>query len=124
MARTGGKSPSPTLPRKPGRTETPSVIIARHAERLGDALILHSRLEHHAVGELVDHRTLDLLPGRLALRSLETATVLEGEATLCQFLLRDQHIGSTLVEVDANAVAGAQQRQAAARRRLRRRVED
>ena len=49
------------------------MIVARHPEGLGDALKLHRRLEHHAVGKLVHHGALDLLPRRLAGRILEAA---------------------------------------------------
>src|SRR5580658_5298359 len=51
---------------------TESVIIPRHA-LLRDALILDGGGEHHAVGELLDHGALDLLPGRLARRDVEAA---------------------------------------------------
>src|SRR3569623_1268980 len=49
-----------------------SMIVARH-ELLGDALIFDRRLEHHAVGELVDHAALNLLPRRLVRRIGEAA---------------------------------------------------
>src|ERR1700683_2658477 len=39
----------------------PSMTVARNV-LLRDALILDRGLEHHAVGELVDHGALDLLP--------------------------------------------------------------
>src|SRR5262252_7326670 len=81
-----------------------SMIIPRHPDSLGNALILHGRLEHHAVGELVDHGALDLLPGRLAGRELEAAAALQSKAALRKFCLRDQHIGAALVEIDADAV--------------------
>ena len=44
-----------------------SVIVSRHA-LLRDPMIFDRRFEHHAVGELVDHAALDLLPRRLARR--------------------------------------------------------
>src|SRR2546423_344441 len=40
----------------------PSMTVPRHAHRLRDALVFHCRREHHAVGELLDHAALDLLP--------------------------------------------------------------
>src|SRR5258708_3585414 len=101
-----------------------SMIIARHREGLGDALVLHGRLEHHAVGELVHHGALDFLPRRLALGKLEAAAVLQGKPALCEFGFRDQDVGHTLVKVDADAVTGAQQRKAAVRSRFRGCVED
>ena len=50
-----------------------SVVVARDAHGLGDVLVFDRRLQHHALGELVDHAALDLLPGRLALRDREAA---------------------------------------------------
>src|SRR5262249_61453763 len=44
-----------------------SVVVPRHA-LLRDAMIFDRRLENHAVGELIDHAALDLLPRRLARR--------------------------------------------------------
>jgi hypothetical protein len=98
------------------------MIVPRHPEGLGDAMVLHRRLKHHAVGELIDHGALDLLPWRLARRKLETALVLQGKATLRQFLLRDQNVGCARVKIDADAVAGSQQREAAVGGRFSRSV--
>ena len=100
------------------------MIIARHREGLGDALVLHGRLEHHAVGELIHHGALDFLPRRLALGKLEAAAVLQGKPALRKLGFRDQDVGRALVEVDADAVARAQQGKAAVRRRFRGCVED
>src|SRR5580700_7979878 len=62
-------------------TAAASVIVARNGF-LCDALVFDRRLEHHAVGELVDHATLDLLPWRLARRILEAAGLLQSRAAL------------------------------------------
>src|SRR5688572_2433357 len=35
-----------------------SVVVAGHALGLGDLLVLHRRLQHHAVAQLVDHLAL------------------------------------------------------------------
>src|SRR5215468_7892989 len=103
---------------------SPSMIVPRHSESLGNALILHGRFEYHAVGELVDHGALDLLPRRLAGWKFEAAAALQGKAALRKFRLRDQHIGAALVEIDADAVAAAQQRKPAVRGCLGRGIED
>src|SRR5262252_1743281 len=100
------------------------MIVTGHAGGLRKPLILHRRLEHHAVCKLVYHRALNFLPGRLARRELESAAVLKDKAALRQVRLGDQNIGAALVEVDTDAVAGAQQRKTAVRGRLWRGVED
>src|SRR5580658_10261048 len=89
---------------------TESVIIPRHA-LLRDALILDGGGEHHAVGELLDHGALDLLPGRLARREVEAALAGERVAAAAELLGRDHDVGAALVEVDADAVAGLDERE-------------
>src|SRR3984893_13850835 len=119
--------PAPTfnsLRRRPLIANSSSVIVARHAGGLGEALVFHRRLEHHAVGELVHHGALNLLPWCLAGRELEAAFVLQGPPPLRQLSVRNQDIGSALVEVDTDAVAGAQQRKPTVRGRLGRGIED
>jgi hypothetical protein len=59
-----------------GVSKSYSMIVARHREGLGDALVLHGGLYDHAARQLVYHRTLNLLPRRLALGKLEPAAVL------------------------------------------------
>src|SRR6266478_2894823 len=115
--------PAPTfnsLRRRPLIATSLSMIVARRREGLGDALVLHGRFEHHAVGELVHHRALDFLPWRLALGKLEAAAVLQGKPALREFGFRDQDVGRTFVKVDTDTVTRSQQRKAAARRRFRR----
>src|SRR5262245_39879319 len=41
------------------------MVVARHAERLGDLLVFHRILQHAALVELADIGAVDLLPGRL-----------------------------------------------------------
>src|SRR5262252_5883566 len=94
-----------------------SVVVPRHA-LLRDAMIFDRRLENHAVGELIDHAALDLLPRRLARRIFVALLLLQRGAALRELGVRDQHVGAALVEVDAHAVAGLEQREPAARRRL------
>src|SRR5438067_827409 len=94
------------------------VIVARNSAQLRDLLIFHRRLEHHAVGELIDHAALDLLPRRLALWIMVAAVLLQLRTPLGELALRDEDIRRALVEIDAHPVAGLQQRQSAARRCL------
>lgn len=91
---------------------------------LCDALVFYSRLEHHAVRELIDHATLDFLPRRLAWRIAVAASFFQRCAALRNLGIGDHDIGGALVEIDAHAVAGLEQGKPAADRRLRRGVED
>src|SRR5260370_3100786 len=94
-----------------------SVIVAWHAF-LRDALVFHRRLEHHAIGKLVDHPALDLLPGRLTGR-IFLAALVERDAALGQLGVGNQYICSTLVEIDAHAGPGLEKGGPAAHDRLR-----
>src|SRR5262249_36416724 len=51
-----------------------NLMIVTRDTVLGDALIFHGRLQHHAVRQLVDHGALNFLPWRLARRVPEAAT--------------------------------------------------
>src|SRR5580704_19082489 len=88
-------------------TAAVSVIIAGNGF-LRDALVFDRRLEHHAVGELVDHAALDLLPRRLARRIFEAAGLLQSRAALRQLFLRNQDVGGAGLEVYPDTVAGVQ----------------
>ena len=106
------------------RAPSASVIVAR--QPLVCAIRWYfGAFQDRAVAELADQRALDLLPGRLdggigiAARRFERA---RGAAASSSSL--DQHVGRALAQVDAHAVAGLQQRQAAAGRRFGRGVED
>ena len=92
--------------RRPGMTTESSVIIPRHAAALRHALEFHGRPEHHAIGELVHHRALNLLPGRLARWIGIAAALLQRRAALGQLAFRNEDVGGALVEIDAHAVAG------------------
>src|SRR3569832_2571817 len=100
-----------------------SMIVARH-ELLGDALIFDRRLEHHAVGELVDHAALNLLPRRLVRRIGEAAALLQVGAALIELRVAQQNVGAAFLQINARAVAALEEREAAARRRFRRGDED
>src|SRR5215468_10077524 len=100
------------------------VTIAWHAALLRDALVFDRRLEHHAFGELIDEVALDFLPRRLAVRIGVAATLLQRRAPLGELRGRDQDIGGALVQIDAYAVAGLKEREAAASGGFRGRVED
>src|SRR5262245_61358439 len=102
----------------------PLVTIAWHAALLRDALVFDRRLEHHAFGELIDEVALDFLPRRLTVRIGVAAALLQRRAPLGKLGGRDQNIGSALVQIDAHAVAGLEQRESAAGGGFRRRVED
>src|ERR1700722_12101642 len=99
------------------------MIVARNASRLRDTLILDGGLQHHALIELIDNVALDFLPRRLA-RRIGIAVLLILGAAIVELLLRDQDIGRALVQIDAHAIARAQQRKAAADRGLWRGVKD
>src|SRR5215467_12793863 len=100
-----------------------SVVVPWHA-LLRDAMIFDGWLENHAVGELIDHAALDLLPRRLARRIFPAAVTFEGGAALRELGVGDQHVRAAVVEIDAHAVTGLEQREAAPRRRLGRGIDD
>ena len=60
------------------------VIVARDAF-LRDALIFDCRLEHHAVGKLVDHGALNFLPWCLARWIFKAAALFERRPPPCEF---------------------------------------
>ena len=70
-----------------------SMIVPRHAHRLRQALIVHRRLQHHALVELGDHFALDLLPGRLALRDRRSRRLLQRGAARRQLLVGNEDVG-------------------------------
>src|SRR5690242_21787275 len=100
------------------------MIVARNALALGDLLIFHGRLQHHAMRKVVDQLTLDLLPGRwMSWIFVATMPLQIGTAPIVLFL-RNQNIGGALVEIDAHAITGFQDRQPTAGRGFRRGIED
>src|SRR4029079_13827839 len=100
------------------RNDRNLMIVARDAV-LGDALIFHGGLQHHAIRQLVDHGALDFLPWRLACGITEAAAPLQCLAAPGQLRFRGQYIGGPFAQVDANAVVGLQESEDAIRRRLR-----
>src|ERR1051326_4345386 len=95
-----------------------SMIVPGDAHRLCDVLVLHRGFEHHAFGELLDHRALDFLPRCLARRILVAAPLLQGGAALRKLGLRDQDVRRALVEIDTHSVAGLEQREPGDRVRI------
>ncbi len=79
------------------------MIVARYAEAFGHALIFYGVFEQSPRRELADMLPVKFLPWRLIyeLRQLQLP------AALRQLLIRDQNIGAALIQVDADAVAGA-----------------
>ena len=69
------------------------MVIARNALGLGDLLVFHRRLQHHAVREVVDDAALDLLPGRLVAGILVSAVALQGGAPLVALLPGNEDVG-------------------------------
>src|SRR5437868_7087848 len=102
----------------------PSVIVARNARGLRDLLVFYRRLQHGAIAELIDDPALDFLPWRLMGRIFVAAHRGEVVAALLDLIIRDQDVRLALVEVDAHLIPGPKDREVAARRRFRRRVED
>src|SRR3954454_9516991 len=100
-----------------------SVAVAGH-RALSNALVFDGRREHHAIGKLIHHAALDLLPGRLTFRIAIAALFLQFGAPARQFVLRHQHVRRAFVEIETHAVAGLEQRQPAADGGFRRGIDD
>src|SRR5687767_14898247 len=106
---------------------TRSVIVTRIVV-MRDVAIFDRRLQHHALVELADQVALNLLPGRLARWHIAEAAVPDLGADLRaasgQLVRRDENVRLPLLEVDAHAIVGPDQRQSSADRRLRCGVQD
>src|SRR5258708_30483536 len=76
-----------------------SMVVARHAHRLRQALVLNRGLQHHAFVKLRHHLALDLLPWCLALGIGEPAVLSERGATLVQLLVPAHDSGRALLLV-------------------------
>src|SRR3954466_5072109 len=100
------------------------MVVAGKAHGLGDLLVLFGTFEDRAGVHLADHRTLDFLPRSLRGRELEAALCLELAAAGGEFLAGDEDVRGALVQVEADAGAGLDQRQAPHGRGLRAGVED
>ncbi|CVI64701.1 hypothetical protein AGR9A_Lc70003 [Agrobacterium salinitolerans str. Hayward 0363] len=62
------------------------MVVARQALGLGNALVLHGRLQNRAGFHLADDTALDFLPWRLVVGELVTALGGKRLVTLRQFL--------------------------------------
>ena len=100
------------------------MIIARIAEGLDDAAVLHGRFERRARLQLSDRVALEFLPRRVGRRVGIAATRLQGLAACLDFLFRHEPVHRRCVEVDPQSVAGLYQGDIAARRRFRGGVQD
>src|SRR5438270_14026746 len=96
------------------------MIVSGFAARLDDVEVQRGEFETAAGSELADRAAANLLPRRL----VEQLRRLPGGAARLELALGQQYVHLAGVEVDADAIAGAQQREAAADRRLGRDVED
>ena len=83
-----------------------SMVIAGHAEGLGDALILDGIFKGGACFELADGGPLQGLPGRLRGGDAVAARSLQLLATRGDFVAGYQKIDPAFAEVHADAVAG------------------
>src|ERR1700738_2775181 len=88
------------------------MIIPRHADAAGDVVIVRREFHSRAGGLLADGRAIELLPRRLVGRIREAALGFEFGAPPFELLIRYQNVGAALVEVDANLVAGLEDRKA------------
>src|ERR1700729_4256316 len=87
------------------------MIIPGHADAAGDVVVASGEFHAGAGGLLADGRTIELLPWRLVGRVGEAALGFEFGAAAFQLVIRYQDVGAALVEVDANHVAGLQDRE-------------
>src|SRR5271169_4915732 len=86
------------------------MIIPRHTDLAGDVVVARGKLYAGAGGPLADGRAIEFLPRRLARRIGEAAPGLELGVALLPLLIRDQVVRGPLVEVDADLVAGLEDR--------------
>src|SRR5580698_9198142 len=100
------------------------VIIPGDADFAGDVVVARSKLHAGAGGLLADRRAIDFLPRRLVCRIGKAAFGLQLRMALLHLVIRNQDVGAALVEVDANPVAGLQDRKATVGGGFRRGVED
>src|SRR5262249_52318629 len=101
-----------------------SVIVPRHADLAGDVVVARCELHAGPRGLLAHGGAIELLPWRLVRREGEAALGLQLGVALLDLGIADQDIRAALVEVDADLVAGAQDREPAVGRCFRRSVED
>jgi hypothetical protein len=60
------------------------MIVSRNAF-LRNSVIFNGWLEHHAVGQLIDHGALNFLPRRLARGICKAAALFESGPSPCEF---------------------------------------
>ena len=84
----------------------PSMIVARHAHRLRQALIVDRGFEHHALVELRHHLALDLLPRRLALGIGVAACSASAARRSLSSASEIRMLAVRLLQIDAHPVAG------------------
>src|SRR4051812_36440212 len=101
-----------------------SMRMPRRAEALDNVLIARRELEAGAGRLLPYGRAVELLPRRLMLRIRIAALGFKPLAALGEIRVGDQDVRAAFAEIDADAVAGLEQSEAAASRRLRRCVKD
>src|SRR5439155_23234116 len=89
------------------------VIIPRHADFARDILVARGELHAGAGGLLADGGAIELLPRRLVGGVGEAAFALQLAAPLLHLVIRNQDVGAALVEVDADLVAGPEDREPA-----------
>src|ERR1700722_6616413 len=100
------------------------MIMPRRADAAGDVVIASGEFHAGAGGLLADGGAIEFLPRRLVGRVGETALGFEFGAPPFQLLVRDQDVGAALVEVDANLVAGLQNRKSTVGGGFRSRIQD
>src|SRR5262249_22807786 len=97
-----------------------SVRMPRHPLRVHEVVVLHGELHAPTGIELSDGRAIDLLPGGLVVEQGR----LKGAAAPRELLVGDQQIDARLADVDANAIAGFDEREVPAGSGLRARIQD
>src|ERR1700692_843736 len=100
------------------------MIMPRRADAAGDVVIAGGEFHAGAGGLLADGGAIEFLPRRLVGRVGEATLGFQFGAPPLQLLVRYQDVGAALVEVDANLVAGLQDRKSAVGGSFRRGIED
>src|SRR5262249_8508696 len=101
-----------------------SMRMPRRAEALDNVVVAGREFEAGAGRLLPYGRAVELLPRRVMLRICIAAICLKPLAALGEIRIGHQDVRAALAEVDADAVPGFEQSEAAASRGLRRGVED
>ena len=100
------------------------MIVPWRPDRLRQTLILRRRFQHRAGIELARELALNLLPRRLDARLPDSRRCFELATASRDFFVDDEHVRFAAPQIDAHAIAGAQQREPAAGRGFGRRIED